>query len=117
MSEFKFGAKLKLFGQNEITIQPNPEFPHRIEYHDTNGIAVTKKLIVAKLNIKNEEILSLIPDNTRVTDFVVDTKTEEAEIGIVITPGADFILNRYKNIIEIDEVSLYYNYAPEAPTK
>lgn len=114
MSEFKFGAKLKLFGENEITIQPNPEFPHRIEYHDANGIAVTKKLIASKLNITNKDILSLIPDATRVTDFVVDTKTKEAEVGIVINPGADFILNRYKNIIDVEEVSLYYSYAPEA---
>jgi len=114
MSDFKFGAKLKLFGENDITIKPNPEFPGRVEYHDATGVAVTRAKLAEKLKITDPNILKMIPEDTRVTDFVFDKNTNELELGVVIVPGDDFVLNRYKDIIVVDEVSLYYHYNPAA---
>jgi hypothetical protein len=112
-SDFKFGAKIKLFGEHEINIRPNPEHPMRIEYHDPSGIAVTKEFITKKLNIKDGTVKDMIPDNTRITDLVYDRNSKEFEIGIVVKTGEDFILNKYRDILEIQEVSMMYKYDPE----
>jgi len=111
--DFKFGAKIRLFDEHEINIRPNPERPMRIEYHDPSGIAVTKTFITNKLNIKDGTVKDMIPENTRITDLVYDRGTSEFEIGIVVNPGEDFVLNRYKDIVEIQEVSMMYSYNPE----
>ena len=113
-SNFKFGAKIKLFGEHEINIRPNPEHPLLVEYHDDAGIAVTKDFVVKKLNITDKNILAIIPKNTSITDLVYDRGTDEFEIGIVVTPGEDFVLNRYKDVIEIQEISMMYQYEPTA---
>ncbi len=112
-SDFKFGAKIKLFGEHEINIRPNPEHPMLIEYHDPSGIAVKKAFLTKKLNIKEGTVKDMIPENTRITDLVYDRNSKEFEIGIVVETGEDFILNRYKDIIEIQEVSMMYKYNPE----
>ncbi|MGB0861868.1 MAG: hypothetical protein ACPG19_05135 [Saprospiraceae bacterium] len=114
MADFKFGAKLKLFGEHDVTIRPNREFPGRVEYHDETGIAITREKLIAKLNIKNENIQKMIPQSTRITDLVFDRNTTEFEIGVVVEPGKDFVLNKYEDIITIDEVSLFYKYDPAA---
>jgi hypothetical protein len=114
MADFKFGAKLKLFGEHDVTIRPNREFPGRVEYHDEVGIAITREKLIEKLNIKSENIQKMIPQATRITDLVFDRNTTEFEIGVVIEPGADFVLNKYKDIITVDEVSLFYKYDPAA---
>jgi hypothetical protein len=114
MADFKFGAKLKLFGEHDVTIRPNREFPGRVEYHDEVGIAITREKLIEKLNIKSENIQKMIPQSTRITDLVFDRNTTEFEIGVVIEPGADFVLNKYKDIITVDEVSLFYKYDPAA---
>ena len=114
MANFKFGAKLKLFGEHDLTIKPNPEYPGRVEYHDEAGISVTRAKLVEKLNITSENVQSMIPETTRVTDLIFDRNTNEFEIGVVIEPGEDFVLNRYKDIIVVDEVSLFYRYDPAA---
>ena len=113
-SDFKFGAKLKLFGEHDIIIEPNPDHPNIVEYHDDNGIPVTRDFVSEKLNIKNETIKNMIPEQTRVTDFVLNRKSKSVELGVVIEPGEDFVLNRYKDIFVIDEVSLFYTYDPNA---
>ena len=113
-SDFKFGAKLKLFGKHDIIIEPNPDYPNIVEYHDDNGIAVTKTFVADKLNIKDQTIKNLIPDETRITDFVLNRKSKSVELGVVIEPGEDFVLNRYSDIFAIDEVSLFYTYDPSA---
>lgn len=112
--DFKFGAKIRMFGEHEINIKPNPERPMRIEYHDEQGIGVTKEFISRKLKITDQTIKDMIPENTRVTDLIYDRGTSEFEVGIVVNPGDDFILNRYKDIVEIQEVSMLYRYDPEA---
>jgi hypothetical protein len=114
MADFKFGAKLKLFGEHDVTIRPNREFPGRVEYHDEVGIAITREKLIEKLNIKSESVQKMIPKSTRITDLVFDRNTTEFEIGVVIEPGDDFVLNKYKDIITIDEVSLFYKYDPAA---
>lgn len=113
MTNFKFGAKIKLFGEYEINIRPNPEYPGRVEYHDDQGIAVRRDLLIRKLKINNPDIQKMIPQQTRITDLVYDKNTREFEIGIVVETGDDFVLNRYSDIITVDEVSLFYRYAPE----
>lgn len=112
-SDFKFGAKLKLFNEHEVNIQPNPDHPYLIEYHERPGFPITRKKIAEKLKITNPTIKRMIPKNTNVTDFVVNRITKQVEVGIVINPGDDFILNRYKDILSVEEVSMYYEYHPE----
>ena len=111
--DFKFGAKIRMFGEHEVNIRPNPDRPMRIEYHDPSGIAVTKEFITRKLNIQDGTVKDMIPENTRITDLVYDRTSSEFEIGIVVNPGDDFILNRYKDIVEIEEVSMMYSYNPD----
>lgn len=111
-SDFKFGAKIKLFGEHEIIIRPNRENPLRVEYHDQNGIGVTKELLTRKLKITNKDIQNIIPNQTKITDLVYDRASQEFEIGIVVNPGKEFVLNRYKDILEIEEVSMFYKYDP-----
>ena len=113
-SDFKFGAKLKLFGEHEIVIEPNPDHPNIVEYHDNTGIAVTKEFVSDKLNITNQTIKNMIPEQTRITDFVLNRKSKSVELGVVIEPGEDFVLNKYKDIFAIDEVALFYTYNPNA---
>jgi hypothetical protein len=113
-SDFKFGAKLKLFGEHSIVIEPNADRPSIVEYHDEVGIAVTRDVVTSKLKITNETLKSMIPERTRITDFVLDRKSKSVELGVIIEPGEDFVLNKYKNIFSIDEVSLYYTYNPSA---
>lgn len=111
--DFKFGAKIKLFGKHEIHIRPNPEHPKLVEYHDPIGIEIKKELIVDKLKIEDDRIKNMIPDDTRITDVVYDRSIGQFELGIVVIPGKEFVLNRYDDIIEIQEVSMMYSYMPE----
>jgi hypothetical protein len=110
--DFKFGAKIKLFDEHEVNIRPNADRPMRIEYRDPKGIAVTKEFLAKKLNIQDGAVKDMIPESTRITDLVYDRGTTEFEIGIVINPGDDFILNRYKDIVEIEEITMIYSYNP-----
>lgn len=117
MSDFKFGAKLKLFGEYDINIEPNPEHPGVIEYRNENGIAIKKTFLVKELKITDPDILKVIPDETKLTTLVYNKHTGQLELGIVINPGEDFVLNNYKSIIEVDQVSLYYEYIPDNNTE
>ncbi|MGB0864008.1 MAG: hypothetical protein ACPG19_12575 [Saprospiraceae bacterium] len=112
MSDFKFGAKLRLFGDNHVEIKPNAEFPFLIEYRDEEGFAITRELVADKLNIKDPAIRNIIPEQTRITDVVINRKTKEFELGIVVEPGDDFALNKYKDILFIEEVAMFYKYDP-----
>ena len=111
MSDFKFGAKLRLFG-NPIEIKPNAEFPFLIEYRDEQGFAIRRDVVADKLNIKDPTIRNIIPEQTRITDVVINRKTKEFELGIVVEPGEDFALNKYKDILYIEEVAMFYKYDP-----
>lgn len=112
MSDFKFGAKLRLFGDNPIEIKPNAKYPFLIEYRDEKGFAITRDLVAEKLKIKDPAIRNMIPEQTRITDVVINHKTREFEIGIVVEPGEDFALNKYKDILYIEEVAMFYKYDP-----
>lgn len=112
MSDFKFGAKLRLFGDHPIEIRPNAKYPFLIEYRDETGFAITRDLVADKLNIKDPAIRNIIPEQTRITDVVLNHKTREFELGIIVEPGEDFALNKYKDILYIEEVAMFYKYDP-----
>lgn len=121
MSTISFSAKLSIFGK-DVTLTPNIEFPHRIEssqaitlkFTDPNpqdssgkttiGDAVTNYLKVPS-NDFNLDQTKL--DYLEITDLIIDTESEEFQLGVKVGLEDTFFLNKYPDIFDISWVSVF----------
>ncbi len=108
---YSVSADITIFGQ-AVNITPNPEFPTRIESRD--GFKVKG----SDINTLKQNFPISLPDGLSVpsdseldlSDIVLDTKTEEFQVGIGMTPGSTFFLNQFPSVFTLEKVNLFLSY-------
>lgn len=105
-------ANITIFDKFTLDVTPNPKVPTRIESASGFTLKKTDVTDIETIFPIPKEIGAAFPDKVDVSQIVIDTKTKEFQMGIHITPGANFFLNSFSKILTINKLDVFVSSQP-----